>query len=334
MTWTPERIAQGINGEDAIALVSWLVDEQPAEDVGAAALRAWAEVGETPEAVAALVGWLQERAVQVPLSRPAMDVCGTGGSGLTRYNVSTTVAFVLATLGVPVAKHGNRGSQRPNGSFDLLDELSIRFDLSPESQVNIFDETNLVFCFARQHHPIVGKVGAYRKAAGCRTIFNLSGPLANPAPMAAQLIGVADASRQAMLASTLETLGLAKYVVVSGQPGIDEVSISGQTTWLAAGGASGSCDINLVDDYAQIPGGDAAVNAELFRGIMTNQEDPGTALLSEMVIANAATAVACWRGEPISPTGVAAAECRDALVSGRVAALVKRYTELSQELAP
>lgn len=334
--WTPERISQGIGAEEAIALVTWLVEEQPPEADGAAALRAWADAGETPAAIAALVRWLQARAVQVPLPTPAMDVCGTGGSGLTRYNVSTTVAFVLATLGVQVAKHGNRGSRRPNGSFDLLDALGIPFELVPDAQVQLFEATNLVFCFARQHHPVVGKVGAYRKAAACRTIFNLSGPLANPAPMEAQLLGTADPARLPVLTEALQELGLKKFVVCHGEPGIDECSISGATQWLAAtDGASvqsGGCDLQVVEDYADLPGGDAPVNAALFDAILGGNQDAGVQALREMVVANAALAISCWRGESISAQGEIADECRSALLDGRVAQRATEYRGLARQL--
>ena len=192
-------------------------------------------------------------------------------------------------------------------------------------------------CFARQHHPIVGKVGAYRKAAACRTIFNLSGPLANPAPMAAQLLGTADPARLPVLTEALQQLGLHKFVVCHGEPGIDECSISGKTQWLAAYGAGavleGGCELRLVDDYADLPGGDAPVNAALFDAIIGGNQDSGVQNLREMVVANAALAVSCWRGETVAADGAIAEECRAALLDGRVAQTVATYRQLAQQLA-
>ena len=315
-TWTTERIAAGIDGDDAVALVRWLVEEQPAVAEGAAALQAWAQVGETPAAIAAVVRYLRQQAVTVPVTTPGMDVCGTGGSGLTRYNVSTTVAFVLAALGVPVAKHGNRGSRRPNGSFDLLDALAIPFELAPEAQAELYNELKLVFCFARTHHPIVGKVGAYRKEAGCRTIFNLSGPLANPAPIEAQLLGTAEPARMPVLAEALRLLEVPRAVVVTGEPGIDEASVAGATQWLALNGSaedSGSFSLDIVADYAELPGGDAPVNAALFQRLIDPSAAADTELagLLAMVEVNAALALAAWRGVAPSVEGSERQACRE-----------------------
>ena len=221
----------GLDAAGVAAVLELLTSPALDDATGGALLAAWAARGETAAEVAALVRLLREKSVRVELPAPAFDLCGTGGSGLTRYNVSTTVAFILAAAGVPVAKHGNVGSQRPNGSFDLLKELGVPFQLPPAALARLHAETGVCFLFARAHHPAVGAVARHRKAAGRRTIFNLAGPLANPAPTAAQLIGVAQPAQGPVLAGALAELGVARALVVQGHPGIDEWSVLGPTRW-------------------------------------------------------------------------------------------------------
>ena len=199
---------------------------------GGALLAGWNARGETGIELAALVRGLLEHATALALPGRILDLCGTGGSGLGRYNVSTTAAFVLAGCGVRVAKHGNRGSVTANGSFDLLDALQVPFQLTPAGHAALLGESGVCFLFARLMHPAVAVVAPYRKAAGRRTIFNLAGPLANPGRPQVQLIGVANWAQAEVLAESLALLGTERAVVVQGEPGIDEVSVSGVTRWI------------------------------------------------------------------------------------------------------
>ncbi|NRA37776.1 MAG: anthranilate phosphoribosyltransferase, partial [Planctomycetes bacterium] len=179
----------GMDAVQTVELLELLMSGSLEDAQGAELLVNMAERGETAVEVAAWVSALREKAVACPFPQNCLDVCGTGGSGLSRFNVSTTVAFICAAHGIPVAKHGNRGSQRANGSFDLLDVLGIPFDFNGEQLKSVLEQTNLCFLFARSMHPAVGKVVPYRKAAGRRSIFNLAGPLANPADISHQIIG-------------------------------------------------------------------------------------------------------------------------------------------------
>ncbi|MCV2402255.1 anthranilate phosphoribosyltransferase [Marinomonas sp. C2222] len=199
-----------------------LSDEEIAESI--ISLR---EKGETSDDIYNYVGCINKHAKPISTSEELLDVCGTGGSGLSRFNVSTASAFVISALGVPVIKHGNRGSRRPNGSFDLLEGLGIGIEQSPEQIKATIKQTNLGFVFAKHYHPSLKSVANGRKLAGGRSIFNLAGPLSNPAQITYQVIGTADQSKAEALAKACIKLGRKRAVVVYGEPGIDEVSISG-----------------------------------------------------------------------------------------------------------
>ena len=318
---------------DAV-ITTLLAGGVPVEE-GGAFLAQWSARGETGAEVAAVVRALLARATPIPLPGPCFDLCGTGGSGLTRYNVSTTTAFILAALGVPVAKHGNRGSARPNGSFDLLDALGIPFQLSPAHQAELFTTTGVCFLFARQVHPAVGAVAPMRKAAGRRTIFNLAGPLANPCRPVRQVVGVAHERTAHVVTEALKDLGVDRAAVVLGHPGLDEVSITGPThLWEVVGGHAHHRIIDRLHhadlDHAHLPGGDAAENALLFAELVAGRA-PGP--LEDMVVLNAALALACWRELPLATLDALREEIREALRDGRVERTVTRHRTAARRLA-
>jgi anthranilate phosphoribosyltransferase len=310
----------------------------PPED-GGAVLAAWTARGETGGELAAVVRWLLARATALPFHGGCLDLCGTGGSGLTRFNISTTVAFVLAAAGVPVVKHGNKGSKAANGSFDLLDALGIPYQLRPESLDRLRRETGICFLFARLMHPVVGSLAPARKAAAAagarRTVFNLAGPLANPARPSRQVIGVPDAATAAVVAEAVRLLGVERAAVVRGHPGIDEISITGPThIWECAGGHVRHAIIDRTHqaglDHEHLPGGEAAANAALFDALIHGRE---TGPLRSMVIANAAAALDVWHGRPIEAHGPHLERALALLDGGAVATVVERHRALARELA-
>ncbi|MFM2091933.1 MAG: hypothetical protein RLZZ127_2422 [Planctomycetota bacterium] len=322
----------------AVADLLAALPAMPPED-GGAVLAAWTARGETGAELAAVVRWLLARAQALPFQGACLDLCGTGGSGLVRYNVSTTVAFVLAAAGVPVVKHGNKGSKLPNGSFDLLDALGIPYQLAPESLARLRRETGICFLFARQMHPVVGSLAPARKAAAAagarRTVFNLAGPLANPARPSRQVIGVPDAATAAVVADAVARLGVERAAVVRGHPGIDEVSITGPThVWTCAGGHAHHAIIDRTHqaglDHAHLPGGDATANAALFTAIIRGAE---TGPLLSMVVANAAAALDVWHDRPVEAHGPHLDQARALIASGAVATVVERHRELARHLA-
>jgi anthranilate phosphoribosyltransferase len=332
-TWIDQP--HGMDEEQVELLLHGLLDAQVVAADGAEILRCWAIRGETALELATVVKLLLQRAVQIPLPGPSMDLCGTGGSDLTRYNVSTTVAFVLATAGVPIAKHGNRGSKRPNGSFDLLDALGIPFQLSPPQIAEIFAKTGICFLFARAFHPVVAKVAGMRKLVAGRTIFNLAGPLANPCRPSRQVVGVTNEATAQVIAGALTLLGVERSIVVRGHPGIDEVSITGPThLWEVADGHTHHRIVEHFHhhglDHAALPGGDAPENARIFQSLLAGEE---TGPLHDMVVANAALALDCWRGDAHPGSSSTIDEVRELLASKAVAMSYARHRRVARAVA-
>lgn len=324
---------EGMDANETGQVLSLLVSAEPEESEGGRILWTWAERGETGIELAAAVRFLKDACVQVPIVKSCFDLCGTGGSGLTRFNVSTTVAFILAAAGVPVAKHGNKGSRRPNGSFDLLEALEVPFMLSPEKEAKLQAQTGLCFLFARTHHPMVGKVVPYRRAAGGRSIFNLAGPLANPATIKKQLIATIDEATARVVAEGLQELGTEGALIVWGEPGIDEISVTGATGYLQVkptGIVAGQFNTPTYPglDYAALPGGDAAANAETFLRLLRGEEKGP---LLEMLCISAGVAIDLWNDRSPTYDGVGAGQARQLLQNGLALARFVEHRDLAQK---
>lgn len=187
--------------------------------------------GETAEEIAGCAETMRRHAVPVKPRRQAelIDTCGTGADRVKTFNVSTAVAFVAAAAGVPVAKHGNRAVTSKCGSADVLEALGCRLDLSPEQLAQAIDEIGIGFLFARAHHPAMKYAAPVRQELGVRTVFNVLGPLTNPAGAPRQLLGVYDGSLVHLIAQVLRELGTQRAMVVHGEPGLDELSTLGET---------------------------------------------------------------------------------------------------------
>lgn len=326
----------GMSTEDTTAVLDLLLDGALTAEDGGELLRTWAARGETGTELAATVRHLRGRACTVPVEQPCFDVCGTGGSGLPRFNISTTVAFIAAAAAIPVAKHGNRGSRRGDGSFDLLEALGIPFDLTPEQEAHLQATTGICFLFARSHHPAVGAAVPYRKAAGGRTIFNLAGPLANPAPIGRQMIGCIDPATARVVATAIDGLGTDGALVVHGEPGVDEISITGATGFLRLR-QDGSCREGIIEealhpglDYATLPSGEAEANAATFHRLLDGRE---TGPLRDMLCVNAGAAIDLWHDREPAITGPGYDQARELLASGAVRDCFQRHRAHARQLA-
>ncbi|MCS6999048.1 MAG: anthranilate phosphoribosyltransferase [Aquificaceae bacterium] len=187
--------------------------------------------GETPEEIEGAASFFRERAKKVELEdkENLVDTCGTGGDMSETFNVSTTVAFVLAGAGIKVAKHGNRSVSSKSGSADLLEHLGAKIDLGPEQVKRMIEETGIGFMFAPMFHPAMKRVIGPRREVGIRSIFNLVGPLSNPADAKRQLLGVFADSLVDKVAFALRGMGIKRAFVVHGKDGMDEVSVSAPT---------------------------------------------------------------------------------------------------------
>lgn len=185
--------------------------------------------GETPEEIAGMARVMREVSLHVDTDLPVIDTCGTGGDSKSWFNISTAAAFVVAGAGVPVAKHGNRAMSGSSGSADALEALGVKIDLSPENVKRCIEEVGIGFMFAQAFHPAMKFAGPLRPQIGIRTVFNILGPMTNPAGARRQVIGVADAMTAEKVAKALALLGTDYSLVVHAESGADEVDVEGHT---------------------------------------------------------------------------------------------------------
>ena len=263
--------------EQAEALFGRMLDGGMADDEISATLIDLADRGETAAEVAGLVRAMRARMKPVAAPKDAIDVCGTGGDGQHSLNVSTAVALVVAACGVPVAKHGNRAASSKAGGADTLEALGLNLTRASDLAEQTLPDLGIAFLFAQAHHPALARVGPIRKALGRRTIFNLCGPLANPAGVTRQLVGVAQPALIALYKEAMELLGTEAALIVSGAEGLDELSIEG-ASYLAAIGLT-PLPAELRPEDAGLPshpledlrGGDAVYNAEALKRLLLGE---------------------------------------------------------------
>jgi anthranilate phosphoribosyltransferase len=215
-------------GEDeAEAAFGAMLDGKPSDEEIAAFLIALSDRGETAAEIAGAARAMRARLIPIEAPENAIDVCGTGGDGHHTLNVSTAVALVVAACDVPVAKHGNRAASSKAGAADTLEALGLDLDRAMETAEETLADLGICFLFAGKHHPAMGRIMPIRRALGRRTIFNLMGPLANPARVKRQLVGIARPAYVPIYAEALARLGTEHSFVVSGDEGLDELSLAG-----------------------------------------------------------------------------------------------------------
>jgi anthranilate phosphoribosyltransferase len=232
--------------------------------------------GETAGEIAGCARAMRAKCVRVvTATKPLMDTCGTGGDGAGTFNVSTAVALVIAGAGVPVAKHGNRSVSSRCGSADVLEALGVRIDLKPQQMARCIDEAGIGFLFAPLLHPAMKHAALPRREIGIRTIFNILGPLTNPASASSQLLGVYDPSLVETMAEVLDILGVHSALVVHGAGGLDELSLSGtnRVTRLRGGKLDSFCvdprDLGLpLAESTEIRGGSPEENAAMMKAVL------------------------------------------------------------------
>ena len=292
------KAGESLQSDEAEQCLNTILEKDVPDGQIAELLIILSEKGESADEILGFSRALLAKSRPVPLPSNVIDSCGTGSSGLDRFNVSTTAAFVLSAGGVPVIKHGNKGSKRPNGSFDLLERLGCEFDFEDEALQKVFTRTKVCFLFARTYHPVMKKVVTARQMADRRTIFNLSAPLCNPANPQYQILGTIDVEMGRKLAEVLRQLGRTRFLIVIGEPGIDEISVAGLThIFELADGAIKEYDLKPSDfgiterDYATIPGGDNDENAEIFLSLLRNQTPES---ILDLVCLNAGAAFYCF----------------------------------------
>jgi anthranilate phosphoribosyltransferase len=250
--------------------------------------------GETVDEITGAVTTMRSKMLRVEAPSDAIDVVGTGGDAAGSYNISTCAAFIVAGAGVPVAKHGNRALSSKSGAADVLGALGVKIELSPDEIARCVREAGIGFMFAPAHHPAMKHVGSTRVELGTRTIFNLLGPLSNPAGVKRQMVGVFARPWIEPLAHVLAALGTERAWVVHGSDGLDEITTSGPTFVASLeGGKVTSFEVTPEDaglkraTTADLKGADAAHNAEALRGVLAGKPGP----FRDVAILNAAAAL-------------------------------------------
>lgn len=261
-----------------------------------------------------------------------VDTCGTGGDTKGTFNISTTAAFVVAGAGIRVAKHGNRAVSSQAGSADLLEAAGVRIELEPVQVRKCLAEANFGFFFAPRFHPAMKNVAAVRKKIGTRTIFNLLGPLTNPANPLTQVIGVYDRGRMLLMAQVLKELGSRHVLLVHGEDGLDEVTLTGKTFVMELKeGRITESELNPTDlgfeycSLADLKGKDASYNATLLKGLLEGYECP----LRNAVVLNAAAALVASGRAQNWEEGITMAE--HSLDQGKAYQVLKDLMRISNE---
>ena len=268
------------------AMASVMAGEATAAQLGAL-LAALAVRGETVDEIAGFAAGMRAAAVPVRVAPGAIDTCGTGGDRSLSFNISTVAAIVAAAAGARVAKHGNRAASSACGSADVLEALGVKIELGPDAVATCIEEVGVGFMFAPRFHPAMRHAGPVRREIGIRTIFNVLGPLANPAGVRRQLLGVPSVSLGARMIEVLRELGAEHALVVHGGDGLDEISPSGPTrTWELRDGSIREGEITPesagLDRTAgdSVKGGDSVVNAAIARRVLSGERSgPRTAVL-------------------------------------------------------
>lgn len=303
---------QHLTEAEAEAVMQEIMDGQATPAQIAAYLTALRMKGETADEITGSARAMRAKAVRIRPTDPlVVDTCGTGGDGGTTFNVSTTVAFVVAGAGITVAKHGNRAVSSRSGSADVLTRLGVRIDLPPEQVEACVNEIGIGFLFAPTFHGAMKHAVGPRREIGVRTIFNLLGPLTNPAGATVQIVGVYEESLCDLMANVLMRLGVRHCYVVHGMDGLDEITLTDRTR--VCEGKAGRLTSYVVEprDFGfprarpkDLAGGDAEENARIIRDILSGREGPRL----QLVQLNAAPAlVACGKAATLQD-GVALAQ--------------------------
>ena len=289
--------------------------------------------GETVEEIAGMARVMREKSLQVVVPGVLVDTAGTGGDRSGSFNISTTAALVAAGAGAKVAKHGNRAMSGATGSADVLEALGVKIDLSPEGVQRCIEDVGFGFMFAQRYHPSMRFAAGPRREIGIRNVFNILGPLTNPAGAKRQLIGVADPAMARRMAEVLGTLGSERALVVHGEDGMDELTVTGPSRiWELKDGTV--TEYQFTPDSVGLPTSDADAlaatsadnSAEIVRSVLSGTAGPAR----DVVLLNAAAAlVVAGESDSLSDGVKLAAESID---SGAASRSLDALTALSQQL--
>ena len=333
-----EAIATLVRGnslstEESSAVMNEIMEGQATPSQLSAFLTALSVKGETMEEITGLAIVMRDKALHVESGGEMIDIVGTGGDRAGTFNISTTASFIAAAAGLKVAKHGNRAASSRSGSADVLEALGISLDMTAWQVAACLEKIGIAFMFAQTFHPAMKYVGGTRREIGIPTVFNILGPLTNPAGAQTQVLGVAREPLLEKMAGALKNLGLRHALVVHGEDGLDEITITGRTHVCELKNGSISryfiCpeDFGLVRAEAEsIKGGEAAENAAITRRILKGEPGPKR----DVVLLNAAAALAAGDMVPNMSDGVTLA--RRVLDSGKALAKLEQLISFSRSL--
>lgn len=290
--------------------------------------------GETVDEIAGLASVMRARAIPVAVTPPVVDTCGTGGDNCSTFNISTAAAFVAAGAGLKVAKHGNRAMTSHCGSADVLEALGVKIDLGAEAVTECLETVGIGFMFAPLFHPAMKHAAVPRREIGIRTIFNILGPLTNPARAESQVIGVPSEELGSKIASVLHRLGTRHSLVVHSLDGMDEISISGKSLIWEVDEHKLSPPYEVSPQLfgfksaslAEIKGGTPEENARILHRILSGEKGPWR----DVVVVNAAAALLAGNRASDLKEGARLAE--EAVDSGRALEKLEALVKLSQSL--
>jgi len=290
--------------------------------------------GETSEEIAGMAKVMRAKAIQVHADGSVVDTCGTGGDNASTFNISTAAAFVVAGAGLKVAKHGNRAASSQCGSADVLEALGVKIEMNAQQVERCLKEVGIGFMYAPSFHPAMKYAGPPRREIGIRTVFNILGPLTNPAHAQAQVLGVAEASLTEKMAVVLRTLGCRHALVVHGEDGLDEITITGKTQVREVEGDRIKMYSVSPEDFGfsrtsleDIKGSTPSENAASVRRILAGAAGPQR----DVVLMNAAAAIVAGDKARSLPEGARLAA--EAVDSGRALDKLEQLIKLSQSLA-
>jgi anthranilate phosphoribosyltransferase len=320
--------------EEAAAVMRDIMSGEASPAQAGAFLAALRMKGETVDEIAGMARVMREHALRVETDGAVVDTCGTGGDASGTFNVSTAAAFVVAAAGARVAKHGNRAMSSACGSADVLEALGARIDLTPEQVSTCIQQVGIGFMFAQVFHPAMKHAAPVRREIGIRTVFNVLGPLTNPAGARHQLLGVARPELAPMLAAVLARLGARHALVVHGADGLDELSLTGPShVHEVRDGAIREFEVTPSElDLGAAPldavrGGSPQENAQTFRAVLKGEPGP----VRDIVLLNAAAALVAADAASSLREGVAAA--RAAIDSGAAAAKLDAFVALTRSFS-
>ena len=288
--------------------------------------------GESTDEIAGMAAVMREKALRVNAEGPLLDVVGTGGDGKNTFNISTASAFVATACGARVAKHGNRAASSSCGAADVLEALGVKIDLTPEGVEQCIEQTGMGFMLAQAFHPSMRHAAPVRREIGIRTVFNILGPLTNPARAQCMLLGVAFPQLGEFMAEALRLLDIQHALVVHGEDGMDEITLSGTTTvWEVQDGEVKNWTIDVADTGLsrattdELKGGTAYENAATMRRLFRGEGGP----LRDAVLLNSGAALVA--GDKVSSLNDGIAVAAQAIDGGKALETVDVLVEVSQK---